>query len=80
MNKDWTVLHLREALEELTRTIAELESEPEYCEGKFYVAMAHMYSHLNTAWNSRAVADDELSCFSAEEFDAWRKFPSDIEL
>lgn len=80
MNKPWILAHLREANEELTRTIAELESDPEYGEGEFYVAIAHTYNHLNTAWNSRTVRDDEVSCFGQEESSAWRKFPLDIEL
>src|SRR5262245_8236873 len=59
MNKIWILDHLREAHEELSRTIGELESDPEYGEGELYVAMAHLYHHLNTAWNSRAVREEE---------------------
>jgi hypothetical protein len=80
MNRFNVLSNLREAHEELSRTIAELESNPEYGEGEFYVAMAHTYHHLNTAWNSRAAKDDQMSCLGQEEFYAWRKFPVDIDL
>src|SRR5688500_18783111 len=69
--------NLREAHEELSRTIAELESDPEYGEGEFYVAMAHTYHHLNTAWNSRSAKADEMSCLGMDEYYAWRKCPVD---
>jgi hypothetical protein len=39
VNRDWVLHHLREAHEELGRTIA--ESDPEYDVGEFMVAMHH---------------------------------------
>ena len=76
MNNDWIRIHLSEALEELTHTIAEIEKQPDYDEAEFRVAMEHVYNHLNTAWNSRN-ADPQ---FSDENFYIWRAFPSDIAM
>lgn len=49
MNKSWILFHLREAQEELTRTIAKIESAATPDEIELQIAMAHMYNHLNTA-------------------------------
>ncbi len=38
MNKNWVHFHLREALEELNRTLSEVESNPDYDEVEFEVA------------------------------------------
>lgn len=78
MNRDWILFHLREATEELTRTIKQIESDPEYGEIEFEIAVAHVYNHINTAWNSRDVDMDRTARCSDEDFYAWRTFPSDI--
>ena len=55
MNRDHTLFHLREVAEELQRTIADIEANPTYDYAEFWVAMQHLYHHLNTAWNARRV-------------------------
>lgn len=80
MNKNWISFHLREALEELTRTIAAIETEPQYDEVEFGTAMGHLYNHLNTAWNSRNVDAKRTAECSDEDFYEWRAFPSDISM
>jgi hypothetical protein len=57
MNKDYILFHLNEACEELTRTIQELQDNSEYDTEEFKVAMAHLYNHINTAWNARNLSD-----------------------
>ena len=80
MNHKAVLFHLREAKEELDRTIAELERTPDYDVGEFCVAMSHLYHHLNTAWNGRdATAEAHRECVQSD-FDAWRKFPQNAEL
>lgn len=80
MNKDWILFHLREGLDELTRTIAATEGKPDYDEIEFEIAMAHLYNHLNTAWNSRNADAGRTTKCSDEDFYAWRAFPSDISM
>ena len=80
MNNDWILFHLREGLEELTRTVAAIEAVPDYGEIKFEIAMAHLYNHLNTAWNSRNVGPERTAECSEQDFYAWRAFPSDISM
>jgi hypothetical protein len=64
----------------LTRTIAWLESDPGSSEIEFEIAMAHVYNHLNTAWNSRNVDDERTAACSDDDFYVWRAFPSDIQM
>ena len=49
MNRDYVLYHLREAEEELIRTIREIANVAEYDYGGFVVAMMHLYHHINTA-------------------------------
>jgi hypothetical protein len=80
MNKEWILDHLKESLEELTRTIADLETDNNYTEVEFQIAMAHLYNHLNTAWNSRCEDPAEVSAISQDNFFKWRAFPLDISM
>lgn len=79
MNADWVLFHLREAQEELTRTIAQLDAVDQ-CEVKFEVALAHLYNHLNTAWNSRNESPERTAASSELDFYTWRSFPHDIQM
>jgi hypothetical protein len=80
MNKAWILSHLREAHEELTQTIARIDAASDVDEIEFEISLAHMYNHLNTAWNSRAENDQRISAMSEEDFYTWRAFPSDISM
>jgi hypothetical protein len=80
MNKPWVLFHLRQGRDELTRTIAKIEADPEYDYGEFSAAMAHLYHHLNTAWNSRDVSDEVTAAQTDEQFYQWRSFPTDMYL
>jgi len=80
MNRDWVLSNLREAENELRRTIAEIESTPDYGTGDLIVAMTHAYHHLNTAWNSRDKSPAAVASQSDTDFANWRQFPSDLPL
>ena len=80
MNKQWILFHLEEALEEIEKTIQEIQSEPEYDEPVFSVAIEHLYHHVNTAWNSRNSSDEETTDSNDINFNTWRQFPKDIDL
>ena len=80
MNRDHVLFHLREAKEELDRTIGELTTTPDYASEELLVAMGHLYHHLNTAWNGREASPERTARAEKEDFDAWRKFPSNEEL
>jgi len=78
MNRDWVLFHLTEAHEELTRTIQELCETPDYGSGELFAAMSHLYHHLNTAWNARDAAEDQVQHVSDADFKRWSAFPNDL--
>ena len=80
MNHKAILFHLREAKEELDRTIDQIAAQADYGRGEFVVAMSHVYSHLNTAWNGCDASEGRHQECSQTDFDAWRKFPPDEEL
>jgi hypothetical protein len=80
MNRKIVSFHLREAAEELNRTVAKIERNESYGVGELRVAMGHLYQHLNTAWNGRDQTDEKFAECTDESFHSFRKFPSDSEL
>ncbi len=74
------MFHLKEAKEELDRTIAEIECEPDYDTAALQVAISELYQHLNIAWNGRdAFAERHGEC-SQSDFMAWVRFPPEPDL
>jgi len=80
MNREFVLFNLREAAEEIARTISEIEATPDYGFGEFSVAVQHLYHHVNTAWNAQNASPERAHACSQEDFDAWRQFPRDIEM
>ena len=78
LNKKWVVWNLREAIEEIERTIAELENEPDYGEAALCVRLREVYNHLNTGWNARDVSEEAAQTASDDDFDRWWRMPDDI--
>jgi hypothetical protein len=80
MNKDWVLFHLKEAKDEIENTIKEIESQPDYDDPEFSVAIAHLYHHVNTAWNSRHCSNEEAEESSESNFERWRQFPTNVDM
>ncbi len=80
MTRDYVLWNLREALEELSRTIGDVESDPTYADAEFSVAMMHLYHHLNTAWNARSASPERVAECSEDDFRDWRQFPADLDM
>ena len=76
MNREWVLFHLREAQDELSKTISDIASDPGYDVGNFVVALGHLYHHVNTAWNSRDEPPNRVEPCSEDDFYAWRQFPA----
>ena len=68
---------LEDAQEHLANLCKELNSNSEYGDIEFQIDIAHIYSHLNRAWNGRNAtaqqSDDETL------WRKWSQFPTDIE-
>ena len=80
MNRDHILSHLREAAEELDGTVREMEANPGYDVGELWVAMQHLYHHLNTAWNARDLPPERTATPTEEDSRSWRGFPADLDL
>ncbi len=80
MNKPHIRFHLTEARQALEQLITELDSDTEYEFGDYRVDIEHVYHHINSAWNGRDASAAAVDACTQEDFDTWRKFPTDIEL
>jgi hypothetical protein len=80
MNKFYVSFHLKEAQEAIQQLIVDLEQNPDYDDVEFRIDIAHLYNHINTAWNARDVADEETSELTDDLFYQWRAFPTDIDM
>jgi hypothetical protein len=78
LNKKWVLWNLREALDHVQRTIADLETKPDFTEAGLNVRLREVYDHLNTAWNARDVSDETVQAASHEDFARWWVMPDDI--
>ena len=80
MNRQWVLHHLSEAQGEIAAIIAEIEKTPDYGYGEFWVALQHLYHHLNTAWNSRDATPDQVENATDGDFKRWSRFPEDLPM
>lgn len=80
MNKEYILYNLKEAQEELSRTVIDIETDAEYEYGDFVVAMSHLYHHINTAWNSQNEPKEVTDECSEVNFEKWRQHPQPGEL
>lgn len=79
MNRRVVLFHLREAAEELNRTVEELARDPRFSEESLEIAMGHTYHHLNTAWNGRNQTDRQFQDCTDRDFNRFRRFPEEAE-
>ena len=75
----WALLlyELADAQEGLQSLLREISEEKDFDETDFRIHMAHIYAHLNRAWNGRnatqAQHDDEAL------WEKWASFPTDLK-
>jgi hypothetical protein len=79
MNKRWVTFHLQEAEKEL-RKLAEALQSSAVSEEEFEIGIERAYHHINVAWNSRAISDEEAAQHNDSDFVEWRKFPKNLNL
>jgi len=80
MNKEYVLYNLTHAVEALDKLIADMKSDADYDYGNYVVDIAHVYHHLNTAWNARDATKAAADECSEEDFYRWRQFPSEEEI
>ncbi len=73
----WAMLmyELEDASEHLAELIKEMLASGDFSEEEFKIHLAHVYSHLNRAWNGRC-AEEWLA---DEQWQAASAFPGDLE-
>lgn len=80
MNREAVLFQLREGKEQREQIIVEMSNDNEYSFESFQVDMSHLYHHLSTAWNGRDVSPRQHRECGQNDFDQWRKFPSNADL
>lgn len=69
---------LQDAAQELSEIMKLISSQTAIDKDEFNVRMAHLYSHLNTAWNVRNLTSNDLDSADGKQRDLWMKFPEDL--
>jgi hypothetical protein len=74
---EWALLRfkLNEAREHLDILIKDMDTNPEFGEIEFGIDLAHIYAHLNQAWNGRGKKGE----WSESDFDLFSQYPSRLE-
>lgn len=80
MNARFIASQLSEAEEELRSLVAKVDSGEELSFEAFHVAIAHIYHHLNSAWNGRNANDQQWRECTDLDFATWQQFPRDLPL
>lgn len=59
----WALLgyELSDAQEHLAQLCQQMQEEPDFDEVNFRIGLAHVYAHLNRAWNRRYLADSQAT-------------------
>ena len=84
MNQDYLVYanfayNLQDAHEELTKILELIKPNSEFDEEYFEVKMAHLYWHLNNAWNTRNISGEQLESADGKQMNLWGEFPKDLK-
>jgi hypothetical protein len=80
MNTRFIASNLKEAEQDLQRLTARAAAGEDISFEDFHVAMAHIYHHLNSAWNGRNITDAEWRECTDENYKKWESFPRDLPL
>ncbi|WP_375417737.1 hypothetical protein [uncultured Hymenobacter sp.] len=75
----WATLlfELEDTQEHLQKMCLEMNDNPQYDEVEFAIDMAHIYSHLNRAWNGRNATEKQID--DQNLWRQWSQFPADLE-
>jgi hypothetical protein len=76
----WALLQyeLTDAQEGITSLLRDMTDGKEFSEVEFGIHMAHIYGHLNRAWNGRNAADEQWQADNVP--DEWQNFPTREDL
>jgi len=66
---------LQDAHEHLGRLMEDMTNNPEFGEIEYSIQMAHIYAHLNRAWNARNLE----AGYTPKQMEKLSQFPKDIK-
>jgi hypothetical protein len=69
---------LADAQEQLNEIVDRFTPDAETNESDFQVWFAHLYGHLNTAWNMRHCSAQDHDSADGKQLDKWKQFPTDM--
>lgn len=72
------VYDLSDAREEIDSILELFNPGDQVDESEFRVRIAHLYYHVNSAWNKRKLTDEELELTGGEDCNRLAQFPLDI--
>jgi hypothetical protein len=74
----WAALmyELADAEDGLKSLLKDIAEDPEFDEIHFGIHMAHIYAHLNRAWNTRNATSAQQD--DVKLWNDWAQFPTDI--
>lgn len=79
INLNIVTTNIKEAHEELQKIVQTMAKNANMDETELGIALAHIYHHLNFAWNARFKSDLEYATLSDDDFIQWSRFPEDIK-
>jgi hypothetical protein len=84
MNQDYETrasmaYELADAQEQLNEIVERFTPGAEIDENDLRVWFAHLYGHLNAAWNKRNSSAKDLDLADGKQLDRWKRFPRDID-
>ncbi|GAA4494642.1 hypothetical protein GCM10023172_05170 [Hymenobacter ginsengisoli] len=71
----YELIDAQDGIESLLR---DMKEDKEFSEIEFGIHMAHIYGHLNRAWNRRNATDKQIDTYPMPE--EWNSFPTDSDL
>jgi len=72
------VQELDDAVEHLQALVRKMSEEADFGEVEFRIGLGHVYAHLNRAWHQRDTTEEEQAVFTADQFQAWSRWPTDL--
>ena len=78
MNKEWLIKNITESQDQLEEIISKLKKDKEYDYMLFEQDMHHAYWHMNLAYNTDKLSNDEIVKLNEEDIAKTVKKPIDF--
>jgi hypothetical protein len=79
VNRALIAYDLTDAQEQLNEIVERFTPDAEIDENDLRVWFAHLYGHINSAWNARHCSTEDRDSANGKQLDKWKQFPTDID-